>query len=375
MLLLVNASNIKQSGAYQVTISFLNELKNIPGNKYILVLNTLIYNSIDEREFDENFTIVKIDFVSPSQGEYKNYIRELDEIVRIHSPDCVFSVFGPAYWRPKVVHLVGFAHGWGVNPDSIFFKTLNILKKGRIVLSNAFKRFFFKRDADFHVVETDVVKNRLSRYYKIPLERIFVVGNTYNHFFTQNDPKPYWLSSLPVGFRLLTISSNFPHKNLKILKDVNKLLIAKGVYDVHFILTIPEADLIKDYGEEYPNIFTTGTVKPSDCPALYEVCDAMILPTLLESFSACYPEAMKSEKPILTSDLDFARNICGDAALYFDPLDASSIADNILLIRNDLNLRRRLIEAGSSRLRLFPTALERAESYVAICKRIVGNRV
>ena len=30
--------------------------------------------------------------------------------------------------------------------------------------------------------------------------------------------------------------------------------------------------------------------------------------------------------PILTSDRDFARHICQDAALYFDPLDADSVA-------------------------------------------------
>ena len=51
----------------------------------------------------------------------------------------------------------------------------------------------------------------------------------------------------------------------------------------------------------------------------------MILPTLLESFSATYIEAMFHGKTILTSDLDFARDVCGEAAFYFDPLNPQSI--------------------------------------------------
>ena len=71
-----------------------------------------------------------------------------------------------------------------------------------------------------------------------------------------------------------------------------------------------------------------------NCPKLYNQADAMFLPTLLETFSASYPEAMKMERPILTSDLDFAKDICGDAALYFNPLDSYDIANKIKTIND-----------------------------------------
>lgn len=38
---------------------------------------------------------------------------------------------------------------------------------------------------------------------------------------------------------------------------------------------------------------------------------------------------MKMEKPIITSDLGFARSICQDAALYFKPRDARSAVEQI----------------------------------------------
>ena len=34
---------------------------------------------------------------------------------------------------------------------------------------------------------------------------------------------------------------------------------------------------------------------------------------------------MFHQRPIFTSDMDFARGVCGEAAFYFDPLDATDI--------------------------------------------------
>ena len=48
----------------------------------------------------------------------------------------------------------------------------------------------------------------------------------------------------------------------------------------------------------------------------------IFLPTLLKVFIAAYPEAMKIEKPIMTSNYSFATDVCQDSALYFDPLDS-----------------------------------------------------
>ena len=80
-------------------------------------------------------------------------------------------------------------------------------------------------------------------------------------------------------------------------------------------------------------------------------CQALFLPTLLESFSVTYLEAMHFGVPVLTSDLDFARFVCGDAAIYFDPWDPGSIKDAILRLRTDSDLGRELVARGHERLR------------------------
>src|SRR5690606_5173583 len=91
-----------------------------------------------------------------------------------------------------------------------------------------------------------------------------------------------------------------------------------------------------------------GKVSIYQCPSLYQQSDYLFLPTLLECFSASYAEAMKMKNIILTSDLDFAKGICGDAAVYFNPLDEIDIVNRILEIDRNEERQLQLINNGYS---------------------------
>jgi glycosyltransferase involved in cell wall biosynthesis len=93
-----------------------------------------------------------------------------------------------------------------------------------------------------------------------------------------------------------------------------------------------------------------GPLKQHELGGYYRHCDALFLPTLLESFSGTYLEAMQFGCPILTSDLDFARYICGDAAIYFDPWDIGSMKNAILRLKNNPGLTMQMIARGKERL-------------------------
>jgi glycosyltransferase involved in cell wall biosynthesis len=110
-----------------------------------------------------------------------------------------------------------------------------------------------------------------------------------------------------------------------------------------------------------------GSIPHKSCPSLYAQSDALFAPTLLETFSAAYPEAMKMEKPILTSNYSFAKDVCQDAALYFDPLDPVDIAEKIKKLIEDTALQHELVEKGKKRVKEFETARSRAEKYVTLC--------
>jgi hypothetical protein len=71
----------------------------------------------------------------------------------------------------------------------------------------------------------------------------------------------------------------------------------------------------------------------------------------LESFSNNYMEAWKANVPLLVSDRDFARGICGESAIYCEPHDAAQIAKCMLeFIHGNIDTAR-LVANGAERLR------------------------
>ena len=116
-------------------------------------------------------------------------------------------------------------------------------------------------------------------------------------------------------------------------------------------------------------LINIGSLPPDRLCTAYGSADAFILPTLLESFGRPYDEAMQFDLPILTSDRDFARERCQDAALYFDPLHANSIAKAMKRIMEDGNLRRLLVENGRHIQDQAPTWDEIAARFVEVLER------
>ena len=102
-----------------------------------------------------------------------------------------------------------------------------------------------------------------------------------------------------------------------------------------------------------------GVLKLSDCPYWYSMSDIIFMPSLLETFSSTYPEAMVMGKPIVTTDLDFAHEICRDAAAYYDPLSFQSAAEVIQAVAHDKMLCKTLINNGYKRLKQFPNLDEK----------------
>ncbi|NOX15527.1 MAG: glycosyltransferase family 4 protein, partial [Epsilonproteobacteria bacterium] len=168
-------------------------------------------------------------------------------------------------------------------------------------------------------------------------------------------------------FRFIYISHNHPSKNLEIINEVLPLI---DILNVKFVLTIDDESYKKIFNNSQ-NIINLGAISQKSCPSVYAQCDAVFAPTLLETFSATYPEAMKMKKPILTSNYSFATDVCEDSALYFDPLDPKDIAIKIKELINNKILQNELIEKGKKRVKNFETAKSRTEKYLTLCEDMI----
>jgi glycosyltransferase involved in cell wall biosynthesis len=268
---------------------------------------------------------------------------------------------------------MGFANGIHLYKDLPYLKNLSVLNKIKWLVLGVYHRFLLKKNTNLYVVETEDVKNRFAEYINVPKDKIRVVHNTFHAVFNDDIEKLGLLPDKdPDEFWLICISAFYPHKNLTIIKDIIPGL-KNNSKKFKFILTLPESDFEKHFSGYSDNIINVGPVQIEECPYLYSKADALFLPTLVESFTASYPEAMKMHKPILTSDYSFARSICQNAALYFDPFDPSDIVNQILRLANDQALYNELVKSGINQLTLFPTALDRAKSYLALCKEVYLN--
>ncbi|MDZ7634139.1 MAG: glycosyltransferase [Bacteroidales bacterium] len=173
----------------------------------------------------------------------------------------------------------------------------------------------------------------------------------------------------------MTLSSYYPHKNLEVINRVTQIFKERGEARFKFIVTLPDEQYHNTFGTNDTGlIFNTGPVSIKECPSLYDECDIMFLPTLLECFSASYAEAMVMKKPILTSDMSFARTVCLNAAVYFNPLDPYEIAGKISMLAGDPELQIRLINEGEFIARNFNNPYERADKFLRICQDTVGLR-
>ncbi len=156
-------------------------------------------------------------------------------------------------------------------------------------------------------------------------------------------PKPY----------LLFVGSVKPHKNLSRLLEAFDRLLQTIPHDL-IIIGRQEGFITGDaLAKERASAMHTRVTCVGELDHDHEMlrrfyahADALILPSLYESFGLPALEAVASGCPIVVSRVGGFPEVYGEAALYCDPYDVKDIADKILRIVTDQELRDRQIEGG-----------------------------
>jgi SAM-dependent methyltransferase/glycosyltransferase involved in cell wall biosynthesis len=285
--------------------------------------------------------------------------RKLRVIESEFAPDVVFTVFGPAVLRARAPHLVGFAL-----PHLIYDADCEPVKRrGMERLWDALQRAALRR-ADHLVVETHTVRSRLAERLGIDPARISVIPNGVNPVIAAHagaggpDSRPFRLRR---GLRrpgVLIPSAPYPHKNLEIVPLVAAAMCQLAPdLDVEFRFTLDPASAawrrLKSEAARLgvaDMVVTLNVLPLTELAHAYRAAAVVLLPTLREASTAVYPESFALERPVVTSDLDFARELCGDAALFVPPLNVAAIAEGLIGLLRSPEARERLVEAGRRRL-------------------------
>lgn len=367
-MILINASNLHTGGGVQVAVSFIYETSLLQSDSSLsigVIVSTEVANGL--ARLNANTSVFYSYEIINTYG-LKAFFSSLNS--RIKNYDVVFTVFGPNYLRVKAKkEIVGFAQSWMLNFNNPISEKMSFLSKNILRFKFYIQWFFFLR-ADHYIVELEHVKKRLVDSKGVNSKNISVVYNTVSSLYMDKSKwRPVCIKNNQEELSLGIVTRDYPHKNVNILPLVAEALETKHNLKVHFYTTLNDAEWATKDAFFKKHVSTVGSLSPDQCPSFYEQIDAVVFPSLLECFSATPLEAMVMSKPLFASDRGFVRDVCGDHAVYFDPLDADDIALKIAnYFKEDIERSEQLQQARSHAIN-FSSARGRAEQYLEIIQQ------
>lgn len=176
--------------------------------------------------------------------------------------------------------------------------------------------------------------------------------------------EPYFLSvssiNLNKGYELLLRAyADLPD-------DYPKLVIAGQV--LHQPTYLKMLDLITEKKLEN-RVLLLGRVDYDKLPGLYSGAILFIFPSDLESFGIPLLEAMASGLPIVASSLPVCREVCDDAAVYFEKGKIPSLSSQIIHVMSNGDVRSELSRKAKQRSCHF-TWQDTAKKFIAVAEQL-----
>ena len=226
------------------------------------------------------------------------------------------------------------------------------------------------------ITVSEFSKQQLNYYAQIPLNKITVIylGNEHiksvnhdlnsSHSNTKINPDinlensaNYLLSKNLLSKKFfLAVSSPSRHKNFAIIFDVIDYL-EKQANNIDFeIVVVGKADVSIFSQQSFTHrnkIKYLGAVDDPTLSYLYQNATGLIYPSLYEGFGLPPLEAMTCGCPVITTKGNSLTEVCGEAALYCDPLSASDIALQVNQLLTKPELGESLRQKGFSQSQQF----------------------
>ncbi len=228
---------------------------------------------------------------------------------------------------------------------------------------------FYKRNTEKFLTKAKVIvttaeflKKDIINKYKIASDKIDVAYTAASNNFKPStwqqkdavkekytEGLEYFLYAGPVntGSNLITLLKAFSFFKKRQKSNMQLLLMSKSAaIDKDFIKSLAsykyrdEVKLLDNLSDE--NIIQiTGAAYATIYPSLYDGCGTSLL------------QAMQSDIPVITANNTAMPEICSDAALYISPNDFNDIAEKMMLLFKDEDLRNELIIKGRQQAAMY----------------------
>jgi len=151
---------------------------------------------------------------------------------------------------------------------------------------------------------------------------------------------------------VLAVGTRAAHKNLGALAAAARLLAARGIT----LAAAGAADpaVFRPAGDVAgPGAIALGRVSDAELRALYEAALCLVFPSRYEGFGLPPLEAMASGCPVIAARAGAVPEVCGDAALWFDPAIPESLTAALERLLDEPGLAPALRAAGKERAARF----------------------
>lgn len=288
-----------------------------------------------------------------------------------HQPDLFLSTDGYGCLRTSVpqvlvMHDLAFEHF----PEQV------------PLLTRSYYKFFMPRFAHkaarIATVST-YSKNDIIKQYGISPHKIDVVYNGAKQIYQPlaEAEKTIVRNKLTNGAEyFIYVGSIHPRKNIKNLllafeayktqtnSNTKLVLVGRKAWD------FKEVDETHQLMTHQADVIFMGHVLPEDLSALMGSALAMVYVSLFEGFGIPIIEAMSCDVPVITSNVTSMPEAAGDAALLVNPKDVNSIAQAMISITQNLELRQDLITKGKIQRQKFSWKFTAHQLWSA-CKKAV----
>jgi glycosyltransferase involved in cell wall biosynthesis len=214
------------------------------------------------------------------------------------------------------------------------------------------------RAARLVITPTESVRREVCEHLHLRPERVFAVPEAARAVFRPMTPAKTLDARKRLGVEedfLLFVGTIEPRKNLPILLEAYAELLRSAYTRARLVIAGQRGwltgELFERLGESglADRVIFTGYLTDEELCALYSSCSAFVYPSLYEGFGLPPLEAMACGAPVIASRIASLSEVCGEAAIYFEPRDASRLAEQMSKLLFDEKERGRLALEGRKR--------------------------
>ncbi len=216
------------------------------------------------------------------------------------------------------------------------------LQAYRYIISHA------ARHARRVIAVSNATKKEIEDHFLLQSEAISV---TYEGISREMISDPQCVISGNEKDYFLYVGNAYPHKNLD--RMIDAFISLRGMPNLSLVC-IGKDDFfykrLRQRCRQNSRIVFKMQVSDQELSCYYRHARALVMPSLMEGFGLTPLEAMVNRCPVLASDIPSLREICDNAAVYFNPFESTDIAEKMrIFLEGDTKTHERMKKLGEQR--------------------------